>query len=250
MADSLAGICLAAGEGRRLRPLTGLRPKPLCPVANRPLIDWALDALRPAVPRLAVNVHHGREQMLAHLAAHHPEVTVSVEPDEALGTAGAVGRLATWLDGDGALVVNADTWHRVDLAEFVAGWDGQRVRVCTPTPGPFGPRSGVVASILPSWAVARCPSEPSGLWEVLWSGEVEAGRLDTAHTSSTVVDCGTPSDYLRANLIASDGSSVVGDGAQVFGTVDRCVVWPGEVVGPDEHLVDSIRAGGLTVDAS
>ena len=35
------GVVLAAGEGRRLRPLTQLRPKPLCPVANRPLVPNA-----------------------------------------------------------------------------------------------------------------------------------------------------------------------------------------------------------------
>ena len=175
---------------------------------------------------------------------------MSVEEAEALGTAGGVAQLADWLDGDAALVVNADTWHRVDLAEFAAGWDGERVRICTPTPGPFGPRSGVVASILPPWAVARCAPEPSGLWEVLWSAEVDAGRIDTSHTTATVIDCGTPSDYLRANLTASDGTSVIGEGALVLGTVERCVVWPGEVVAAGEHLVESIRAGGLTVDAS
>lgn len=250
MADSLAGIALAAGEGRRLRPLTTLRPKPLCPVGNRPLLDWALDALRPAVDRVAVNVHHGRGAMLDHLRAHDPDVHVSVEEAEALGTAGGVAQLADWLDGGAALVVNADTWHRVDLAEFAAGWDGERVRICTPTPGPFGPRSAVVASILPPWAVARCAPEPSGLWEVLWSAEVDAGRIDTSHTTATVIDCGTPSDYLRANLTASGGTSVIGEGALVLGTVDRCVVWPGEVVAAGEHLVESIRAGGLTVDAS
>ena len=41
---------------------------------------------------LAVNVHHGRGAMLAHLARHHPGVHVSVEEPEALGTAGALGR--------------------------------------------------------------------------------------------------------------------------------------------------------------
>ena len=249
MTDSLAGICLSAGEGRRLRPLTELLPKPLCPVGNRPLIDWSLDALRPAVARVAVNVHHGRDALVEHLRAHDADAHVSVEEPEALGTAGGVAQLADWLDGDPALVVNADTWHCVDLATFVAGWDGERVRICTPTPGPFGPRSGVVASILPGWAVARLEAVPSGLWEVLWAAEADAGRIDTAHAGGTVIDCGTPADYLRANLTASGGESVIGIGARVLGSIERCVVWPGEVVAADEHLVDSIRAGGLTVDA-
>ena len=45
----LVGVVLAAGEGRRLRPLTDLRPKPLCPVGNRALLDLALERVRPVV---------------------------------------------------------------------------------------------------------------------------------------------------------------------------------------------------------
>jgi NDP-sugar pyrophosphorylase family protein len=252
MADSLAGVCLAAGAGTRLRPLTDLLPKPLCPVGNRPLLDWAMEALSGATSDLAVNVCHHPDRMLAHLAARHPSVHVSLEEPPALGTAGAIGRLRPWLDGRAALVVNADTWHRVDLRQFVHDWDGERVRLLTPTAGPFGPGSGVVASLLPRWAVDRCAPEPSGLWEQVWSPAIDAGRAETVHVAEgdgPVVDCGTPSDYLRANLIVSGGESVIGEGAVVAGTVERCVVWAGSEVGPDEHLVEVIRADGLTVPA-
>lgn len=40
--------------------------------------------------------------------------------------------------------------------------------------------------------------------------------------------------------------SVVGDGAVVEGTVERCLVWDGAYVGPDEHLVECARAGSRT----
>ncbi|MDT5037575.1 MAG: N-acetyl-alpha-D-muramate 1-phosphate uridylyltransferase, partial [Micromonosporaceae bacterium] len=40
--DAVAAVVLAAGEGRRLRPLTGIRPKALCPVGNVTLLDRAL----------------------------------------------------------------------------------------------------------------------------------------------------------------------------------------------------------------
>ena len=60
---SPAGVVLAAGAGTRLRPLTDLRPKALCPVGGRPLVDLALDRLAAEVgglgPQwLAVNAHH------------------------------------------------------------------------------------------------------------------------------------------------------------------------------------------------
>lgn len=89
-APELVGVVLAAGEGRRLRPLTSLRPKPLCPVANRALVDWALDRLAPHVTRLAVNAHHLAGQLDAHLAG--TGVHVSHE-EHLLGSAGALGRL-------------------------------------------------------------------------------------------------------------------------------------------------------------
>ena len=73
----------------------------------------------------------------------------------ALGTAGAVAGLAGWLDGRAALVVNADTVHDEDLHSFVDEWDGGRVRVLKVGESSFGPRSGVVASIVPRWAVQR-----------------------------------------------------------------------------------------------
>lgn len=247
----MAGVALAAGAGTRLRPLTLLRPKPLCPVGDRSLLDWALEALGPATGEVAVNVHHGRDQIEEHLTLIErdggPPVHVSVEPERALGTAGAVGALRGWLDGRGALVVNADTWHRADLRAFVGGWDGERVRVLTPTPGPFGPGSGVVASLLPWAAAQRLRPEPAGLWEALWSIELEAGRLEWVHERATVVDCGTPADYLRANLVWSSGASVIGAGAEVLGRVERSVVWPGARVAAGEHLVDAVRAGRRTV---
>ena len=61
-------------------------------------------------------------------------------------------------------------------------------------------------------------------------------------------DCGTPAEYLAANLAASGGQSVIGEGARVAGELVRSVVWPGGVVRAGERLVESIRVGeDLTV---
>ncbi len=214
-------------------------------MGDRALLTWALDSLAPAVLDLAVNCHHGADQvreLVEYEAVRRARpIRVSAEEPAALGTAGAVAQLVPWLDGRGALVVNGDTWQRADLADFVAGWDGTRVRILTSSPLPFGPRSGVVASIVP-WAIAeRLRPEPSGLWEEVWRAELDAGRLDAVHHRGPVVDCATPRDYLRANLAWSGGESVIGEGAVVDGRVERCVVWPGARVAPHEHLVDAIR---------
>lgn len=252
MADSLAALVLAAGKGERLRPLTLIRPKALCPVANIALVDLAIGHLVPLVDAgpasVAVNVHHRREQLEAHLAGR---VHVSVEDEaEALGTAGAVAHLRPWLDGRPVVVVNADTWHRIDLRGLVRSWDGERVRVmmAAPSGAPFGPRSRVVGSVLPWKEVAGLAHEPSGLWEASWRHRLSDGNLDVVSDAGPTIDCGTPGNYLAANLAASGGASVVGPGSVVEGELVRSVVWPGGVVRRGEVLVDAIRVGeSLTV---
>jgi NDP-sugar pyrophosphorylase family protein len=249
----LAAVVLAAGAGTRLRPLTDLRPKALCPVVNRPLVDWALDRVTPYAGRAAVNVHHHRGQLLAHLA--NRSVHVSVEEPEALGTAGALGRLREWLAGDAVLLTNADAWspEPAPLASLVAGWDGQRPRLLCVRDGDrgdFGDLRYVGSALLPWSSVRELPAEPAGLYELSWARLYESGGLDLVVDRGTHVDCGTPADYLRANMIGSGGEPVVGDGAVVEGQVVRSVVWPGARVARNERLVDAIRADGLTVRPS
>lgn len=61
-------MILAAGRGERLRPLTDTMPKPLLPVAGRPLIEWHLDALaRAGVREVVVNTAWLEEQFAARL---------------------------------------------------------------------------------------------------------------------------------------------------------------------------------------
>jgi NDP-sugar pyrophosphorylase family protein len=250
VADGLAGVVLAAGAGTRLRPLTRLRPKALCPVATRPLVDLALERVAVA-GGVAVNLHHGAAQIDAHLPA---AVHRSHEEAQALGTAGALGALRGWIDGRDVLVTNADAWLAppLDLAAFVDEWDRERVRLlCVRDPhrGDFGDRRYCGVALLPWRAVAPLAAEPSGLYEVSWAAEEAAGRLDLVDHRGPFVDCGTPADYLTANLAASGGANVVDPSAMVApsATLDRCVVWDGSEVEPGERLVRAIRAGRLTV---
>lgn len=238
MRNDLAGVVLAAGAGTRLRPLTLLLPKALCPVANVPLVDLAIQRARSAVVDVAVNVHHGRAAMEAHLGR---SVHLSVEEDRALGTAGGLAQLKGWLDGRHALVLNADAWCPGSLESFVAGWDRRSVRLLLAGDDVLGPRSGVAAVLMPWSRIAPLVPEPSGLYEASWKGALSAGRLEVVRHDGPFVDCGTPRRYLEANLAANGGHSVVGEGAVVAGKIERCVVWPGAIVWPPESLTCAIR---------
>lgn len=251
--EDVTGVVLAAGLGTRLAPLTTLRPKALCPVANRPLLDHALDRLDSLGlfgPRaVAVNAHSHADAVAA---AVGDRATLSVESPAPLGSAGALGALRGWLDGRAALVTNVDAYLDGAVAAMLAGWDGRRVRLLVtydPPRADFGHWRFAGCSLLPARLLDRLAPEPAGLYETCWRPALDAGEADLVPYAGTFVDCGTPADYLAANLHASGGVSVVAPDAVVDGVVVRSVVWPGSRVDAGEHLVDVIRADGLTVQA-
>jgi MurNAc alpha-1-phosphate uridylyltransferase len=246
----LCGVVLAAGAGTRLRPLTDELPKALCPVGGVPLVDLALERLQLlGISDLAVNVHAFPDAMLAHLGSR---VFLSIESPQALGTAGALGALKLWIDGRATVVTNADAYLTGSIGPLLEGWGGASIRlgvVEDPARADFGGRWRYAGSCVMPWSsVVWLPAVPSGLYEASWRAAEAAGRLELVPLPGPFVDCGTPADYLAANLLVSAGQTVVGEGAVVEGTAERCVLWPGARVEADEHLVDAIRtASGLTV---
>jgi N-acetyl-alpha-D-muramate 1-phosphate uridylyltransferase len=248
--DDIAGVVLAAGEGTRLRPLTFERPKAMCPVGNVPLVDWAIGRVAPHVASVAVNVHESAPTLLAHLEGR---VHTSVENGPRLGTAGALGRLRWWIDGRHVLVHNADAFLDSDLAELLGGWTGDHPRLLVRTedgPADFGDRRFLGASLLPARLVGAMPDAPAGLHRLVWAPAYADGTLELVEARGTAIDCGTPADYLRANLHVSHGANVVAEDALVEGSITRCVVWPGARVEKDEVLVDVIRTPLVTVSGA
>lgn len=126
-----ACMILAAGFGTRMGALTASRPKPLIPVAGRPLIDHALAQARGAgVERIVVNGHYHADQMRAHLAGM-PDVAFSEEQPEILDSAGGVRHALPLLDADPVFTVNADAvWSGPNaLNTLSAAWDSDRMDV-------------------------------------------------------------------------------------------------------------------------
>ncbi len=106
-------MVLAAGFGERMRPLTLRMPKPLVPLAGKPLIDHVLDRLAEAgVETAVVNVHYLPDQLEAHLASRRgrpPETLVSDERGVLLDTGGGVTKALPLLGPGPFFIHNADS---------------------------------------------------------------------------------------------------------------------------------------------
>jgi len=128
-------MVMAAGLGKRMRPLTATRPKPLIPVAGKTLLDHCLDRLRAAgVKKAVVNVHYLADALEAHLQSRVEgiEIAVSDERDLLLETGGGVLRALPLLGAE-FLVMNSDSlWlesRTHNLPGLIEAWDPSRMDV-------------------------------------------------------------------------------------------------------------------------
>lgn len=126
-------MVLAAGLGTRMRPITDRMPKPMVPLAGRPLLDHVLDRLADAgIGRAVVNVHYLPDQIEKHLAGRRrPRITISDERDALLDTGGGVMRALPQLGKGPFIVHNSDTvWAEGvgnNLARMLDMWDAGRM---------------------------------------------------------------------------------------------------------------------------
>ena len=108
----MRAMILAAGRGERMRPRTDTTPKPLLPVAGRPMIEYTIEALAKAgFVDLVINIAHLGEQIRHHLGdGDHFGVRIeySDEKERALETAGGIKQALGLLGDDPFLVVNGD----------------------------------------------------------------------------------------------------------------------------------------------
>jgi len=119
----MKAMVLAAGLGTRLRPLTDRTPKPLLPVAGRPILLWNLLLLkRHGITDIIINLHHLGEQIVQVLgdgSRFGMRVAYSHEPT-LLGTGGGIKQAAPFLKDGSFLVLNGDTLSACDLTGLIA----------------------------------------------------------------------------------------------------------------------------------
>lgn len=134
-AKPTTAMVLAAGLGKRMRPLTETTPKPLIPVAGKTLLDWGLDTLGAAgVETAIVNVHYLGAQIIEHVKDRAlPRIVISDERAELLDSAGGIVRALPQIGTEPFFVLNADTFwidgDSPDLDRLALAWDGEAMDI-------------------------------------------------------------------------------------------------------------------------
>jgi MurNAc alpha-1-phosphate uridylyltransferase len=231
-------MIMAAGLGKRMRPLTATTPKPLIQVKGRALLDHVLDRLRDAgVTKAIINVHYLADAVEAHIARLPGDVniTVSDERSELLETGGGVTKALPLIDADPFFVLNSDVMW-IDgpsdtLRLMAARWDPEKMDVllllipqarahCHKGQGDFHMDSlgllirrgrGKVAPFVYSGIqlVSKRLFEdaPSGPFStnILWDRAIERGRAYGLAHQGLWFDIGTPPAIKKAEAMLVDG---------------------------------------------
>jgi mannose-1-phosphate guanylyltransferase / phosphomannomutase len=271
----MKAVIMAGGEGSRLRPLTSNQPKPLLPIANRPMMEHVIDLLRThGITDIVVTLAFMPDAIRQHFG-NGSDYGVNIEyvvEREPLGTAGSVRNAAHLLD-DTFLVISGDVLTDIDLSEIVRFHEEKQAMVTiglTPVSNPleFGivitRADGTIERFLekPSWGQVFSDTVNTGIFvvdpsvldevpegqQVDFSGEVFPKLLaDGAPLYGAVAhgyweDVGTLESYLRAHHDVLDRTVVV----DVPGFAVRDGVWLGE--GVDVHPDATIEGPAVLGD--
>lgn len=127
-------MILAAGLGKRMRPLTATTPKPLIEVNGQALIDHGMDRLKAAgVTSCIVNVHYLADLVEVHvLRRGDMSVTISDEREQLLDTGGGIKKALPFFEGKPFFQLNSDTCYWIEgvkpnLELMIEAWDESRM---------------------------------------------------------------------------------------------------------------------------
>ncbi|MBV8155435.1 MAG: NTP transferase domain-containing protein [Candidatus Eremiobacteraeota bacterium] len=264
----MKAVVMAGGEGSRLRPLTSSRPKPLAPVANKPVMHHIVDLLRRYGITEVVSTLHYLADEIENYFGDGSDFGISmsyVVEDTPLGTAGAVKLAQSLIGNDRFVVISGDALTDIDLGELIGYHDARGAtatialqRVANPLE--FGvvvtDERGRITRFLekPSWGEVFSDTINTGIYVlepsifdymesgknydfsrdifpfILRDGKPLYGHVVEGYWS----DIGNLQQYLQANYDALSGAVRV----EIPGTEIRPRVWVGENarIAPGAHV--------------
>jgi MurNAc alpha-1-phosphate uridylyltransferase len=232
-------MVMAAGLGKRMRPLTATQPKPLIKVAGKALIDHVFDRLRAAgVKRAVVNVHYLADAIEAHLRARIKdiEIVISDERGQLMETGGGLVQARELIGDKPFIVVNSDNlWldgPTDTIRSLAAAWDDaamdallllvplaranchagqgdfhldQQGRITgRRKPGRVAPFVYTGLQILSPRVIADWPEGPFSTM-LFWERAIAAGRAYGFVHEGLWFDVGTPQAVKQVEAMLTDG---------------------------------------------
>ncbi|MDI6866894.1 sugar phosphate nucleotidyltransferase [Methanoculleus sp.] len=258
----MQAVILAAGEGSRLRPLTRSKPKALLPVANRPVIDYVIDALlENGIREIVVVVGYRKEEVIRHLNSLNVPLRVVVQ-ERQLGTGDALRAAEPEIGGD-FLVLPGDNYINAGSIARIKSVRNAMLVAEHPNPSNFGVvviRNGIVREMVekpedaPTFTVSTgIYSFTPEIFSYIQTNEIPdavaamiaAGRQIRAIPADDWQDAVYPWDLLKLNTRMLRGIQ-----PGVAGTVDASVVRRGVVrigkgttVGPNTVIYGPVSIG-------
>jgi len=262
----MKAIIIAGGLGTRLRPLTLNTPKPIVPIANRPLVVHQIEHLvKHGVDEIILNLHylsHEIKKMLGDGSDWSIKIYYSIE-ESPLGTAGAV-KNAEQFFGEGPMVIfNGDILTDLNITKLVSFHREKKARVTltlteVEDPTPFGliltDKEGRVKKFIekPSWDMVTAKTINAGTYVVdpkifkdvpkgqvysferqLYPSLLERGERIFGYLSQAYwIDIGNPSKYKEAHQAILRGEVAV----KIYGDRINQRIWLGKDTHPDESV--------------
>ncbi len=229
-------MVLAAGFGKRMRPLTDTMPKPLVKVSGRPIIDYAFDHLRKAkVNRAVVNVHYLPDQLVDwSKGVASPLITISDETGSILDTGGGIAKALPLLGAEPFFVLNSDSfwidrgtpalerlkaaWNPNDMdcllllmkPEMTTGYDGvgdfeiaADGRLSRKSPGSKSAMTYIGGYLVHPRLFAHAPGSAFSM-NALWDIAIESGRLFGLPQDGHWLHVGTPDAIAKAEEVLAN----------------------------------------------
>lgn len=220
----MKAMILAAGKGERMRPLTLHTPKPLLPVAGKPLIQWHIEALAAAGVRELVINHAWLGEQLPQYFGDGAELGVQIQwsaEAQALETGGGIRQALPLLGEAPFILVNGDVWTRFDFSglRLPQGMLAHLVLIANPqhnVKGDFVLKQNLVSNPLPGETgltysgiavlhPALLAEQPQGAFKLapLLREAAEQGRVSGEHFVGDWIDVGTPQRLADADRFAA-----------------------------------------------
>ena len=258
----MQAVILAAGEGRRVRPLTWSRPKAMIPVANRPIIGYTIDALvKNGIRNIIVVVGYRQEQVTRYLNMLDLPIDVVVQ-DKQLGTAHALQQAEQKITGD-FLVLPGDNYIDAESVARIKEIPNAILIKDHPNPSNFGVVSvenGQVNSIVEKPAHAPSFQVSTGIYSLntdffkymqgnmmteALSCMINAGIRISAVRADDWQDAIYPWDLLRLNQRLLRHIPAARDGtASRYATIEgRVHIGKGSCIGPNTVISGPVIIG-------